>query len=526
MYEQIKAIHWEDYLDIDKTFAVDAVVFSEEFRHSKFVSYKVKDAIVDYFRDAYDKRPSVRISKPDVLLNIHIAETKCTLSLDSSGESLHRRGYRQEAVEAPLNEVLAAGMILMSGWHGECDLIDPMCGSGTIPIEAALIARNIAPGVFRKEFAFEKWIDFDQELFDKIYNDDSQEREFAHKIYGYDNNPKANEIATHNIKAAGVSKSIPFFHISRDCTIKKLIIMSKKALLMILDGWGIGDQGKDDVIFNTPTPYWDSLLATYPHSELQASGENVGLPDGQMGNSEVGHLNIGAGRIVYQDLVKINRACADGSILKNKEIVSAFSYAKEHGKNIHFMGLTSNGGVHSSFDHLFKLCDISKEYGIENTFIHCFMDGRDTDPKSGKGFIEQLTAHCEKSAGKIASIVGRFYAMDRDKRWERVKVAYDLLVNGEGKVASDMVQAMQESYDEGVTDEFIKPIVNANFDGTIKEGDVVIFFNYRNDRAKELTIVLTQQDMPEQGMHTIPGFAVLLHDSVRCFLQGCAHSLR
>ena len=199
VYEQIKAIHWEDYLDVDKTFAVDAVVFSEEFRHSKFVSYKVKDAIVDYFRDAYNKRPSVRISKPDVLLNIHIAETKCTLSLDSSGESLHRRGYRQEAVEAPLNEVLAAGMILMTGWHGECDLIDPMCGSGTIPIEAALIARNIAPGVFRKEFAFEKWIDFDQELFDKIYNDDSQEREFDHKIYGYDNNPKANEIANLNL---------------------------------------------------------------------------------------------------------------------------------------------------------------------------------------------------------------------------------------------------------------------------------------------------------------------------------------
>ena len=281
--------------------------------------------------------------------------------------------------------------------------------------------------------------------------------------------------------------------------------MSKKALLIICDGWGIGDKGKDDVIFNTPTPYWDELLKTYPASQLQASGENVGLPDGQMGNSEVGHLNIGAGRIVYQDLVKINRACADGSILKNKEIVSAFSYAKENGKNIHFMGLTSNGGVHSSFDHLFKLCDISKEYGIENTFIHCFMDGRDTDPKSGKGFIEQLTAHCEKSAGKIASIVGRFYAMDRDKRWERVKVAYDLLVNGEGKVATDMVQAMQESYDEGVTDEFIKPIVNGGFDGTIKEGDVVIFFNYRNDRAKELTVVLTQQDMPEQGMQTIPG---------------------
>ena len=281
--------------------------------------------------------------------------------------------------------------------------------------------------------------------------------------------------------------------------------MSKKALLMILDGWGIGDQGKDDVIFNTPTPYWDYLVKTYPHSQLQASGENVGLPDGQMGNSEVGHLNIGAGRVVYQDLVKINLACRDNSIMKNPEIVSAFTYAKENGKNIHFMGLTSDGGVHSSLDHLFKLCDISKEYGIENTYVHCFMDGRDTDPKSGKGFIEQLEAHCAKSAGKIASIIGRYYAMDRDKRWERVKEAYDLLVNGGGKEASDMVQAMQESYDEGITDEFIKPIVNANVDGTIKEGDVVIFFNYRNDRAKELTVVLTQQDMPEAGMHTIPG---------------------
>ena len=281
--------------------------------------------------------------------------------------------------------------------------------------------------------------------------------------------------------------------------------MSKKALLMILDGWGLGDQKKDDVIFNTPTPYWDYLMNTYPHSQLQASGENVGLPDGQMGNSEVGHLNIGAGRVVYQDLVKINRACADNSILKNPEIVAAFSYAKENGKNVHFMGLTSNGGVHSSLVHLFKLCDIAKEYNIDNTFIHCFMDGRDTDPKSGKGFIEELFAHCEKSAGKIASIIGRYYAMDRDKRWERVKEAYDLLVNGIGEKATDMVQAMQESYDEGVTDEFIKPIVNANVDGTIKEGDVVIFFNYRNDRAKELTVVLTQQDMPEAGMHTIPG---------------------
>mgnify|MGYP001140855486 FL=1 len=281
--------------------------------------------------------------------------------------------------------------------------------------------------------------------------------------------------------------------------------MSKKALLIICDGWGIGDKGKDDVIFNTPTPYWDELLKTYPASQLQASGENVGLPDGQMGNSEVGHLNIGAGRIVYQDLVKINIACRENTIMENPEIKRAYSYAKENNKQIHFMGLVSDGGVHSSLEHLLKLTDIAKEYGISKAYVHCFMDGRDTDPKSGKGFIEELSAHCEKSAGKVASIIGRYYAMDRDKRWERVKEAYDLLVNGVGKKATDMVQAMQESYDEGVTDEFIKPIVNANCDGTIKEGDVVIFFNYRNDRAKELTVVLTQQDMPEAGMHTIPG---------------------
>ena len=281
--------------------------------------------------------------------------------------------------------------------------------------------------------------------------------------------------------------------------------MAKKALLMILDGWGIGNKGKADVIYNTPTPYWDSLIANYPNSQLAASGENVGLPDGQMGNSEVGHLNIGAGRVVYQDLVKINKACQDNSILENPEVVRAFSYAKENGKSVHLMGLASNGGVHSSFDHLFKLCDIAKHYEIENTFIHCFMDGRDTDPKSGKGFIEELEAHTAKSAGKIASIVGRYYAMDRDKRWERVKVAYDLLVNGIGEAATDMVAAMEKSYAEGVTDEFVKPVVNASVDGKIKEGDVVIFFNYRNDRAKELTVVLTQQDMPEAGMMTIPG---------------------
>ena len=280
--------------------------------------------------------------------------------------------------------------------------------------------------------------------------------------------------------------------------------MAKKALLMILDGWGIGQHGKGDVIYNTPTPFLDYLYAISAHSELQASGENVGLPDGQMGNSEVGHLNIGAGRVVYQDLVKIKRACRDNSIMKNPEVVSAFSYAKETGKNVHFMGLTSNGGVHSSLDHLYKLCEISKEYGLKNTFVHCFMDGRDTDPKSGKGFIEEIDKKCAETDCHIASIIGRFYAMDRDKRWNRVKEAYDLIVNGKGKQATDMVKAMEESYAEDVTDEFIKPIHNSSVDGTIKEGDVIIFINFRNDRAKELTQVLTQQDMPEEGMQTIP----------------------
>ncbi|MCD8042430.1 MAG: 2,3-bisphosphoglycerate-independent phosphoglycerate mutase [Tannerellaceae bacterium] len=283
--------------------------------------------------------------------------------------------------------------------------------------------------------------------------------------------------------------------------------MSKKALLLICDGWGIGSKGKNDVIYNTPTPYWDYLLANYPNSQLQASGENVGLPDGQMGNSEVGHLNIGAGRVVYQDLVKINIACRDNSIMDNPEIKSAYSYAKENNKQIHFLGLVSDGGVHSSLEHLMKLTDISKEYGITKSYVHCFMDGRDTDPKSGKGFIEQLENHLNGNGGKIASIIGRYYAMDRDKRWERVKEAYDLLVNGTGKASENMVQAMEESYAEGVTDEFIKPIVhveNGKPVAVIEEGDVVIFFNYRNDRAKELTVVLTQQDMPEAGMKTIP----------------------
>ena len=280
---------------------------------------------------------------------------------------------------------------------------------------------------------------------------------------------------------------------------------------MILDGWGIGAHGQGDVIFQTPTPYMDYLNANYPHSQLQASGENVGLPEGQMGNSEVGHLNIGAGRIVYQDLVKINRACADGSILQNPEIVKAYSYARDNGKGVHLMGLCSTGGVHSSLDHLFKLVEIAGTYGVaDRTFVHCFMDGRDTDPKSGKGFVADLQEQCDKHGAHIASIIGRFYAMDRDKRWDRVRVAYEQLVHGKGREVCDMVEAVQGCYDRHTeeqkdTDEFMEPLVNCQVDGRIKEGDVVIFFNYRNDRAKELTQVLTQQDMPEQGMHTIPG---------------------
>lgn len=251
------------------------------------------------------------------------------------------------------------------------------------------------------------------------------------------------------------------------------------------------------------------MTEKYPHAELRTDGENVGLPDGQMGNSEVGHLNIGAGRVVYQDLVKINRACRDNSILRNPEIVKAFEYAKAQGVGVHFMGLTSDGGVHSSFEHLFKLCDIAREYGVsERTYVHCFMDGRDTDPHSGKGFIAQLEEHLAQTGGQIATVIGRYYAMDRDKRWERVKIAYDALVEGVGEHDTDMVAAVQKSYDADVTDEFIKPIIHVDAAGQpvglIRPNDLVIFFNYRNDRAKELTIVLTQQDMPEAGMHTMP----------------------
>ena len=277
---------------------------------------------------------------------------------------------------------------------------------------------------------------------------------------------------------------------------------------MILDGWGNGHHDKADVISTVHPDYISKMTESYPHAELRTDGENVGLPEGQMGNSEVGHLNIGAGRVVYQDLVKINRACRDNSIMQNSEIVAAFEYAKANNVAVHFMGLTSDGGVHSSLEHLFKLCDIAAEYKIEKTYAHCFMDGRDTDPRSGKGFIEQLEQKMAASTGEIATIIGRYYAMDRDKRWERVKVAYDALVKGVGAPATDMVAAVEASYAAEVTDEFIKPIVRVDGEGKavglIQPNDVVIFFNYRNDRAKELTIVLTQEDMPSEGMQTMP----------------------
>ncbi|MCA1744815.1 MAG: 2,3-bisphosphoglycerate-independent phosphoglycerate mutase, partial [Bacteroidales bacterium] len=278
--------------------------------------------------------------------------------------------------------------------------------------------------------------------------------------------------------------------------------MGKKTILVILDGWGYGDKSKSDIVYNGDTPYFDSLVAQYPNSQLEASGEKVGLPDGQMGNSEVGHLNIGAGRVVYQDLVKINLAIRDNSIAQNPELVKALAYAKANNKQVHFLGLVSKGGVHSSQEHLYKLTDVATQAGVEKVFIHAFMDGRDTDPRSGKGYLSELLDHIKGNNAQVASVIGRYYAMDRDKRWDRVKLAYDLMVRGAGEASSDLVTALQQSYDNGVTDEFIKPIVHVDAAGkplgSIQEGDVIIFFNYRNDRAREMTEVLTQRDMPEE----------------------------
>jgi len=282
----------------------------------------------------------------------------------------------------------------------------------------------------------------------------------------------------------------------------------QKVILLILDGWGIGNKSKSDVIFNADTPYMNSLYEKYPHAQLQTSGENVGLPEGQMGNSEVGHLNIGAGRVVYQDLVKINKAVKDNSIASNEALVNAFKYAKEKDVAVHFIGLVSDGGVHSSDKHLYKLCDLTNDYNLDKVYVHALTDGRDVDPRSGKGFIQNLQDHLKKSNGEIASIVGRYYGMDRDKRWERIKEAYDLFVHGQGKPTTDPVKAVQSSYDEGITDEFIKPVVKVGEDGNpvgkIEPHDVVICFNFRTDRLREMTLVLTQQDMPEHEMKTRP----------------------
>jgi 2,3-bisphosphoglycerate-independent phosphoglycerate mutase len=282
----------------------------------------------------------------------------------------------------------------------------------------------------------------------------------------------------------------------------------KKALLMILDGWGIGKHDKADVIFNGKTPYLDQLFKEYPHSQLRTDGENVGLPGGQMGNSEVGHMNIGAGRIIYQDLVKINKDIRENTISQNPVIGEAFSYAKKENRAVHFIGLVSDGGVHSSDLHLYKLCDLTKEFGLEKVYIHAITDGRDTDPKSGLGFVRNLQNHLKTTNAKIASLVGRYYTMDRDKRWERVKVGYDLMVNGLGEKSKNVLDAIQASYDNQITDEFIKPIVvmdnNESPIGKIQENDVVFCFNYRSDRVREITTVLSQTDMPEFGMKAMP----------------------
>ncbi|MEQ9287492.1 MAG: 2,3-bisphosphoglycerate-independent phosphoglycerate mutase [Cyclobacteriaceae bacterium] len=280
--------------------------------------------------------------------------------------------------------------------------------------------------------------------------------------------------------------------------------MNKKVILMILDGWGIGTNDEVSAIKAANTPFVDSLYTTYPNSKLEASGLAVGLPEGQMGNSEVGHMNIGAGRVVYQDLVRINNAAKDGSLAKNETLVEAFDYAKANDKSVHFIGLVSDGGIHAHIEHVKAMCTGAKENGVDNVFVHAFTDGRDTDPKSGKRYLEDLQQHMSKTTGALASITGRYYAMDRDKRWERVKLAYDAMVNGIGSHTQNISEAIQASYDEGTTDEFIKPIIQVNGNGEpitrIKEGDVVVCFNFRTDRGREITEVLSQNDMPEFGM--------------------------
>ena len=282
-------------------------------------------------------------------------------------------------------------------------------------------------------------------------------------------------------------------------------MINKKAILVIMDGWGLGKIKSSDAIQNANVPFVCSLYQQYPNNTLITCGELVGLPEGQMGNSEVGHLNLGAGRIVYQELQRINVAIKTGEFQQNNILLNAINYAIANNKTLHLMGLVSNGGVHSHINHVKALTSLCAEKGLHNVLIHAFTDGRDTDPKSGLGFLNDLQQHLDKSTGAIATVIGRYFAMDRDKRWERIKLAYDAMVNGIGIVATDVLGAVKKSYEEGVTDEFIKPIINAgtSVDTKMKDGDAVISFNFRTDRCREITEVLTQTDMPDAGMHKL-----------------------
>lgn len=283
---------------------------------------------------------------------------------------------------------------------------------------------------------------------------------------------------------------------------------------MILDGWGIGDKSRSDVIQTAGSPHIEKLKQDFPNSHLLASGENVGLPEGQMGNSEVGHLTIGAGRIIYQDLVRINKSVESGDLKKNTTLLDAFKYALQNDKAVHFIGLVSDGGVHSELTHLLALCDMAEENDLNKIFVHALTDGRDTDPHSGAGYLKELGDHIKDGPVKVASLCGRYYTMDRDKRWERIKEGYDLLVSGKGKPFRYVLEAIKDSYANGATDEFVKPAVMTDENGkpvaTIQEGDVVICFNFRTDRLREITIALTQRDMPDCGMQTMPLYYVTL----------------
>jgi 2,3-bisphosphoglycerate-independent phosphoglycerate mutase len=296
--------------------------------------------------------------------------------------------------------------------------------------------------------------------------------------------------------------------------------MNKRVILLILDGWGNGKPYDGNAINLAHKPNFDSLISKYPNSELHTCGEWVGLPDGQMGNSEVGHMNIGAGRVVYQQLVLINKAFRENLVKENEVLMSALKYAKDNNKSVHFIGLVSDGGVHSSIDHLKGLCSLMKNESISNFFIHAFTDGRDTDPKGGLNYLKDVQSHLDITGGKIASVTGRYYAMDRDKRWERVKLAYDALVNGIGEKSTDLLASIASKYSADETDEFLKPIIlqeNGKDIATIKDGDVVVNFNFRTDRGREITMALTQQEFPEQAMKPLDLKYITLTDYDKTF---------